>query len=86
VLVSLSLLRSSKSPVPYIKRRNNRNRRSAPWNSSLVFSRYLDGTMAVLQAIVCTSTLSTAGKSRTIGFQLSPASFEQYTWPPVVPK
>ncbi len=35
---------------------------------------------------VCTSTLSTAGKSRTIGFQLSPASAEQYTWPPLVPK
>ena len=36
--------------------------------------------------IVCTSTESTAGKSRTIGFQLSPASAEQYTCPPVVPK
>src|SRR5438309_27291 len=35
---------------------------------------------------VCTSTLSTAGKSRTMGFQLSPASLEAYTWPPVVPK
>jgi hypothetical protein len=37
-------------------------------------------------ASVCTSTLNTAGRSRTIGFQLSPASAEQYTWPPVVPK
>jgi hypothetical protein len=36
--------------------------------------------------IVCTSTLNTAGRSRTIGFQLSPASAEAYTWPPVVPK
>ena len=36
--------------------------------------------------IVCTSTLSTAGRSRTIGFQLSPPSAEQYTCPPVVPK
>jgi hypothetical protein len=35
---------------------------------------------------VCTSTESTAGRSRTIGFQLSPESAEQYTWPPVVPK
>src|SRR5438128_2289262 len=35
---------------------------------------------------VCTSTESTAGRSRTIGFQLSPASAEAYTWPPVVPK
>src|ERR1700741_3319337 len=35
---------------------------------------------------VWTSTDSTAGRSRTIGFQLSPASAEQYTWPPVVPK
>ncbi len=35
---------------------------------------------------VCTSTDSTAGRSRTIGAQLSPASAEAYTWPPVVPK
>src|SRR5438093_182431 len=35
---------------------------------------------------VCTSTESTAGRSRTIGFQLSPASAEAYTWPPGVPK
>ena len=35
---------------------------------------------------VCTSTESTAGKSRTIGAQLSPASEEAYTCPPVVPK
>src|SRR3977135_1599109 len=37
-------------------------------------------------ASVCTSTESTAGRSRTIGFQLSPASAEAYTCPPVVPK
>src|SRR6476620_1936133 len=35
---------------------------------------------------VCASTDSTAGKSRTIGFHLSPASTEAYTWTPVVPK
>jgi len=35
---------------------------------------------------VCTSTDSTAGRSRTTGAQLSPASGEAYTWPPVVPK
>src|SRR6185437_14324744 len=35
---------------------------------------------------VCTSTDSTAGRSRTMGAQLSPASGEAYTWPPVVPK
>ena len=35
---------------------------------------------------VCTSTEYTAGKSRTIGAQLSPASAEQYTCPPLVPK
>jgi len=35
---------------------------------------------------VCTSTDSTAGRSRTIGAHESPASFEQYTCPPVVPK
>ena len=35
---------------------------------------------------VCTSTESTAGRSRTIGAQLSPASADAYTWPPVVPK
>src|SRR5437868_5864669 len=35
---------------------------------------------------VCTSTESTAGRSRTIGDQVSPASAEPYTCPPVVPK
>ena len=35
---------------------------------------------------VCTSTDSTAGRSRTIACQWSPASGEQYTCPPVVPK
>src|SRR5262245_49038584 len=35
---------------------------------------------------VCTSTESTAGRSRTIGAQVSPASADAYTWPPVVPK
>src|SRR5438132_2582311 len=35
---------------------------------------------------VCTSTESTAGRSRTMGVQLSPASGERYTCPPVVPK
>src|SRR5262249_62198318 len=34
---------------------------------------------------VWTSTDSTAGRSRTIGAQVSPASGEAYTWPPVVP-
>src|SRR5579859_3080223 len=35
---------------------------------------------------VCTSTESTAGRSRTIAFQLSPASLDAYTCPPLVPK
>jgi hypothetical protein len=35
---------------------------------------------------VCTSTDKTAGRSRTIGAQLSPSSDDAYTWPPVVPK
>src|SRR6266849_2790050 len=35
---------------------------------------------------VWTSTDSTAGRSRTIGAQLSPASADPYTCPPVVPK
>src|SRR5258708_3572020 len=35
---------------------------------------------------VWTSTESTPGRSRTMGVQLSPASAEPYTWPPVVPK
>ena len=38
------------------------------------------------QRSVCTSTESTDGKSCTIAFQLSPASADAYTWPPVVPK
>ena len=33
-----------------------------------------------------TSTDRTAGRSRTMGIQLSPPSAEPYTWPPVVPK
>src|SRR5690242_3742857 len=33
---------------------------------------------------VCTSTESTAGRSRTIGAQLFPASADAYTCPPVV--
>ena len=35
---------------------------------------------------VWTSTDTTAGRSRTMGDQLSPASGDTYTWPPVVPK
>src|ERR1700675_511841 len=35
---------------------------------------------------VCTSTESTPGRSRTIGAQLSPASADAYTCPPLVPK
>ncbi len=35
---------------------------------------------------VCTSTDSTGGRSRTIGAQVSPASADTYTCPPVVPK
>ena len=35
---------------------------------------------------VWTSTESTAGRSRTMGAQLSPASADAYTCPPVVPK
>ena len=35
---------------------------------------------------VWASTDSTAGRSRTIGAQLSPASAEAYSCPPVVPK
>ena len=37
-------------------------------------------------ASVCTSTESTAGRSRTTAAQLSPASADAYTWPPLVPK
>ncbi len=39
-----------------------------------------------LHGSVWTSTESTGGRSRTIGAQLSPASAEAYTCPPVVPK
>src|SRR5271168_3141979 len=35
---------------------------------------------------VCTSTESTAGRSRTMGAQVSPASADAYTCPPEVPK
>ena len=46
------------------------------------FDTNLDGT----HASVCTSTDSTGGRSRTIALQLSPASADAYTWPPLVPK
>ena len=49
--------------------------------------RQLDPNPAHLaHRIVCTSTESTAGRSRTMGFQLSPESADAYTCPPVVPK
>jgi len=48
--------------------------------------RHPDHVSVLTQGSVCTSTDSTAGRSRTIGDQLSPASAEAYTWPPVVPK
>src|SRR4029453_2670102 len=35
---------------------------------------------------LCTSTESTAGRSRTIGCHVSPLSADAYTCPPVVPK
>ena len=41
---------------------------------------------ACVHESVCTSTESTAGKSCTIGAQLSPESLDTYTCPPVVPK
>lgn len=42
--------------------------------------------LSFIHLSVCTSTLSTAGRFCTMALQLSPASFEQYTWPPLVPK
>ena len=50
--------------------------------------RYIYAARTALypHASVCTSTESTAGRSRTMGAQLSPASAEAYTCPPVVPK
>ena len=38
------------------------------------------------QASVCTSTETTGGRSWTMAFQVSPASLDAYTCPPVVPK
>lgn len=48
------------------------------------FVAYASGSLDHFR--VCTSTERTAGRSRTIGIHESPASGEQYTWPPVVPK
>ena len=48
--------------------------------------RHPDHVSAPGHGSVCTSTESTAGRSRTIGSQLSPESAEAYTCPPVVPK
>ena len=44
------------------------------------------GSSTLNHGSVWTSTESTAGRSRTMGAQLSPASADAYTWPPVVPK
>ncbi len=48
--------------------------------------RQFDADLNGTHASVCTSTDSTGGRSRTIAVQLSPASAEPYTWPPLVPK
>src|SRR6266568_784690 len=48
--------------------------------------RQLDPDGNCAHASVCTSTERTGGRSRTIAVQLSPASAEAYTWPPLVPK
>src|SRR5712671_6443397 len=54
---------------------------------STVFIRALfEFLLDLVHGSVCTSTDSTAGRSRTIGAQLSPASAEAYTCPPLVPK
>src|SRR5438105_12186773 len=60
-----------------------RGTRCSPHGKSM--SVLFDAVLS-LHGSVWTSTESTGGRSRTIGAQLSPASAEAYTCPPVVPK
>src|SRR6185369_7946358 len=59
---------------------------AAELSQSSQVRRKHDADDALAHDSVWTSTESTAGRSRTMGFQLSPASADAYTWPPVVPK
>jgi hypothetical protein len=64
------------SKVAQMKRQPHANQASSPF----IF------TLHPHSRSVCTSTDSTAGRSRTIACQESPPSGETYTCPPVVPK
>src|ERR1700688_2404200 len=68
VVCHIGLSRDHTARVGYLQRRPSHN-----------FLHALERSHDVSQASVCTSPLSTAGKSRTIGFQLSPASDDAYT-------
>ena len=79
-----------RSKCPFQQGRSQRKCRTRRLGATL---RTLQGANAAgshfqrsLHGSVWTSTESTAGRSRTIGVQLSPASADAYTCPPVVPK
>ena len=71
---------SAQHRIPFLQRVEHRAQRDRRCD----FERYLGAGVRQRSQVrrqkdsyhvkVCTSTLSTAGKSRTIGFQLSPAS------------
>ena len=66
--------------------RNGRRLTSSSLASTCANVRRCAGSTTLNHGSVCTSTDSTAGRSRTIGAQVSPASADAYTCPPVVPK
>ena len=84
--------RSAQHRIPRLERVENCARRRGAIDAQLHLAAHAgEGAQMLRQddpdhVSVCTSTDSTAGRSRTIGFQLSPASTEAYTCPPVVPK
>src|SRR6267378_2360565 len=78
--------------VTRLQRIHHRTLRNRPLNIHLHLAAHVRQPLQVRRqqnsnhGSVWTSTESTAGRSRTIGVQLSPPSAEAYTCPPLVPK
>ncbi len=84
--------RPAQHRIAYLDRVEDRADRNRPLNLELDFAADARQSPQVWRqhdsdhASVWASTENTAGRSLTIGAQLSPASAEPYTCPPVVPK
>ena len=76
--------------MPYQQGRSRRKRRRRSlWGyveDAFEARTPLEGIFSARYGSVWTSTEYTAGRSRTMGVQLSPPSDDPYTCPPVVPK